>query len=226
MKLVGVGEQAAFHPLLDASGTITTGGTAQLVLPQHTTRSHFIFTNNSAFEMYVEFGGARATATLSGATVNTSVTIANSGFGYTKPPLVRFMGGGAPTGLNSGQPGVNWPAGVSTAFGPNNGFLGSTVPFPYWPAPPHPAQGHATLSGGSVNAIVVDDPGAAYLYAPYVLLLNNDLDPNGAATPAQFTGIYVPSGAKLEYNGSVCPTQAMAVWCATTSAPFCCKYMT
>ena len=222
MKLVGAGSQQARHFMFDASGTITTGGTAQLVLPDAVERSHFAFTNNSAANLFVEFGGARATATLTGGVV-TGFTITNSGFGYTKPPLVRIMGGGAPQGIFA-APGS--PVGVSTQIGANTGFLGSTIPQPGWPSPPNAARAHATLSGGSVNGFVIDNAGSGYLYAPLVMLINSDLDPNGAATPANGTGIIVVPGGSIYYNGTVCPTTPVSVWGATTGQQFCCKYMT
>lgn len=223
MKLVGAGEQQVRHHLFDASGSITTGGTAQLLLPEHLSRSHLVFTNNSSGNLFVEFGGARATCTISsGAVTSGGFSITNSGFGYTKPPLVRFLGGGAPQGLTGASPN----AGVSTAYGPNNGFLGSTIPYPRWPSPMQPAVAHATLSGGSVNAIVLDNPGSGYLYAPNIQLMNNDLDPNGVASPSSGVGAIVTPGGSIYYNGTACPTSPMSVWGATTGQAFACKYMT
>ncbi len=228
MKLVGSREQAVADYLLDASGTITTGGAAQLLLPQHMSRSSFMFVNNSASIMYVDFGAARATCALSTTTVSSTFTITNAGFGYTKPPVVRFMGGGAPQGVSvSAGPGTG---GVSTMVGANTGFIGSAIPFPNWPSPPHPAQAHATLSSGAVNAIVLDDPGAAYIYAPYMLLFNNGLDPVGCAVPSATAGAggfaVVANGGSLTFNGTVCPTDQCSVFCATTSAGFTLKYTT
>ena len=226
MKLVGSAEQQARHALFDASGTITTGGTPQLVLPEHQTRSHLLFVNNSSGNMYVEIGDARAVCTIAnGAVTAGGFTITNAGFNYTNPPIVRFLGGGVPQGAtNEPQPGR--PFGVSTQVGPNAGFLGSAIPYPQWPSPSRPAVAHATLSGNAVNAIVLDDPGSGYIYAPSVQLMHNDLDPNGAAAPALNVGIFVSPGGSIFYNGTTCPTSAVAVWSATTGAAFCCKYMT
>ena len=180
MKLVGAGSQQVYHPLFDASGTITSGSAPQLLLPRHLSRSMFMFTNNSSISMYMEFDGARATAAItSGAVSSTAIT--NAGFGYTKPPLVRFMGGGAPQGFVGSPGSVSAIDGVSTQVGPNTGFLGSTIPYPDWPSPPNVAQGYAVLTSNAVSSIVVTNPGSGYLYAPFVWLINNDLDPNGVA---------------------------------------------
>jgi hypothetical protein len=226
VKLVGAGNQQARHFLLDASGTITSGANPQLLLPEHLSRSLLMFTNNSANTMYLEFGGARATASLTnGAIANTSIT--NAGFGFSKPPLVRFMGGGAPQGLTGPSGGT---PGVSTQFGPNVGFVGSTVPFPEWPSPPNVATGIAVMTGSapnlSVASIQISNPGSGYLYAPFVWLINSDLDPNGAAIASATSGFAIPAGGSLTFNGTCCPTSAVSLFCATSTSVFTCKYMT
>ena len=229
MKLVGSAEQQLQHFLYDASGTITTGGTAQLVLPRHMSRSFFTFVNNSTSTMYLDFGAARATCVLSSKSISSTFTIANAGFGYTNAPIIRFYGGGGVQGfVGSAGPGLS---GVSTEVGTNNLILGSTIaPAPQWPSPQHPAVAHAVLSGGAVNSIVLDDPGAGYLYAPLLFMFNSDLDPVGCAVPSVTAGAggfqVVASGGALTFNGTVCPTDQCAVYCATTGAGFTCKYTT
>lgn len=205
MKLVGSSSQIALHPLYDASGTIAAGGTAQLVLAQSMMRSHLILGNNSNDPLWFEFGSARATCALTGTSVS-SFSITNAGFGFTRPPNVILLGGGPPPGQTTGPYlGLNQP----------NGF-----------APTHPATAHAVLVGGAVSSFVIDDPGANYLIAPYVFMYNDSLDPYGCAIPSANVGVLIPSGAPpLIYNGTVCPTDAIAVYGATTGDAFLCKWM-
>ena len=214
MKLVGAAEQQVRHFMYDASGVIAAGGTAQLLLPQHQARSLFMFTNNSNGDLILEFGAARATCTVSGGAVSSSFTITNSGFGYTNPPLVTFLGGGYPS--------VTLASGRGAGF--NTSYVG--VGGPLFPVPSHPAVAHATLSGGSVNAIVLDDPGAGYAVAPMVFLINSDLDPKGCATPSASSGYVISSGGSLTFNGTCCPTDAIGIYGATDNQAFTCKYMT
>lgn len=229
MKLWNAGEQRTRHFTYDASGTIGTGGVAQLLLPVHMSRSFLWFVNNSAAAMYVDIGGPRATCTISSNAVTSSFTINNAGFGYTKPPLIYFQGGGAPQGV------VVAPStgayGQSTMIGPNNGFLGSTLGWdPNWPSPSRPARAHAVLTANAVSSIVLDDPGAGYLYAPLMFFINDDLDPVGAALPSTTAGAgsleVVASGGSLSFNQTCCPTDQLAVICGTTGAGFTLKYMT
>lgn len=214
MKLFNSGEQQVRHFTYDASGTITAGGTPQLLLPQHQSRSMLLFTNNSDGDLRLEFGAARATCTISSGAVSSSLTITNAGFGYTKPPLVRFLGGGLPVATTaSGQP-----------MGPNTSYVGAAGPG--FPSPSHPARAHATLSGGAVNAIVLDDPGSGYVVAPMVFMINSDLDPIGCAAPSATDGYLISSGGSLYINGTCCPTDAIAIFGAADAQAFTCKFMT
>src|SRR5208283_2160962 len=109
--LVGAYMQQKRFPLYCADGTITTGGTPQLVLPQVPSRSFLKLQNLSNGPLWFEFGSARATATISGGVV-TGFTITNAGFNFTNPPVVRLLGGGkAGNGsyLGLGQPGGEAP---------------------------------------------------------------------------------------------------------------------
>jgi len=196
--------------MYDASGAITLGGTAQLLLPDHgwCGRSHFFFQNISVVNMYVDFGAARATATITSGVV-TGTTITNAGFNYSKPPIVRFEGGG--NGPNSSYIGLAAPGGLS---------------------PSNVATGVAVMTGTapnlSVASITLTHPGSGYVQAPFVFLFNSDLDPYGAALPSatEAGGISVGPQGTIYYNGTVCPTDPVAVFCATTSAAFTCKFMT
>jgi hypothetical protein len=205
LKLVGSSSQIALHSLYDASGTIAAGGTAQLVLAQSMMRSHLVLGNNSNDPLWFEFGSARATCSLTGGSVS-SFSITNGGFGFTRPPNVILLGGGAPPGQTTGPYlGLNQP----------NGF-----------APSHVAKAHAVLVGGAVSSFVIDNPGANYQIAPYVFMYNDSLDPYGCAVPSTNVGVLIPSGAPpLIYNGTVCPTDPIAVYGATTGDAFLCKWM-
>jgi hypothetical protein len=159
--------------------------------------------------MFVEFGSARATATISSGSVS-SITIKNAGFNFTKPPVVRFAGGGYAG--NASYLGLNQPGGE----GPNSTLGSGRV-----------AKAIATLSGGAVSAITITDPGAGYVIAPYVFIMNSDLDPYGCAVPSATAGVQIPaSGGNVSFNGTSCMTDAVSVYCATTSAAFVCKWMT
>src|ERR1700685_1015005 len=94
MHLVGSRGQFVRDFMYDASGTITTGGTPQLVLPEHPLRTSIFLQNISTNVLMVEFGGARATATINAAGAITAINITNAGFGYTQPPRIKFYGGG------------------------------------------------------------------------------------------------------------------------------------
>ena len=201
LKLPGSGEQQARHYLYDASGTITTGGTAQLLIPQTLSRNYFFFQNNSVGPLWLEFGSARATCTITNGAV-TSVSITNSGFNFTKPPVVRFLGGG---------------------YGANTAFLGAGQPG--YPSPSNVATGHAVLSGSTLGSITIDNPGSGYAIAPYVLIFDSDLDPFGCAAPASGTGILLPSGGPpFILQASFCTTDPVAVWGATTGQQYVCRW--
>lgn len=202
MQLVGVRGQQFFDPMFDASNTITAGGTAQLVLPQQKQRSMLLIQNISDTVMFFDFGGPRATATISSGAV-TSCTVTNAGFGYTEPPYIEFFGGG---NMN------------------NSKYLGATEPFA--PAPSRPAKAHAVLTAGAVTSIVIDDPGAGYAIAPFVFLRNVLNDPNGSVLPSATSGILLAAnGGSFYSNGTTCTTDPVAILCATTGKAFTCKFM-
>lgn len=205
MQLPNTRCQQQRDSLYDASGTITTGGTAQLLLPEAKSRSFFVFENISDTSMYLEFGSARATAALTSGKV-TSVSVTNSGFGFTIPPIIEFLGGGN-DGWNMTNPTTNTPG------------------LPGWPSPANPAKAIATISGGSVNAIIVNDGGANYKNAPYVFITNSYNDPFGCASPSATSGFMIASGGGFRMDSTTCTTDSISVFCTVTGKAFTCKYM-
>jgi hypothetical protein len=203
MKLVSAGNQERQDFLYVADGVIADGGTPQLVLARSMSRSSLILQNLSAHDLYFDIGSARATATISNGQV-TSCAVTNAGFNFTHPPVIRFLGGGLPTG-NTSYLGLNQPNG---------------------PAPSHPALAHCVLTGDAVSSIVIDDPGAGYVIAPYVFIFNSDLDPYGAPIPGTTSGFLLTSGsAPVAWNGTTCPSESVAVYGASTNDPYLARWM-
>ncbi len=203
MQLVGSRGQQVRDFMYDASGTVTTGGTAQLILPEQPNRTALLLQNISSGNIYIEFGGARATCSLTSGVVS-SFSITNAGFGYTIPPSVIFFGGGDvsrnPNFLGPGLPGLVTPTKIASAV--------------------------TTLSGGTVNAITLNSGGANYKNAPYVFLRAHENDPYGAATPSATSGLLLTAnGGSVFYNGTAITTDAIAIYGATTGQAFTCKYM-
>lgn len=195
--------------IFDASGTITSGGTAQLILPEAKMRSSLLVENISDTDMLIELGAGRATASITTGAIS-SVSVTNAGFGYSLAPTVKFVGGA-------------YPGGVTTAL---------TLALPSdasWPSPQHTAKAHCVMTGSAPNmtisSIVIDDGGSGYQYPPYVELSNNLLDPWGAAIPSAAVGILLKAGGgSYTSNGTVCTTDQISVFCASSSKAFMCKY--
>lgn len=208
MYLVGTRGQQAPDYSYRADGTITAGGTSQLVLPIPAGMSSLLIQNQSAGNLYFEFGSARATATISNGTVS-AVTVTNGGFGFTYPPHIDFLGGGgvgAASGVKvgAGQPGYAAPNSPGGATG-------------------RPAQARAVLTSGVITSIVIDDPGAGYSFAPYVKIVNAGGDAYGCADPYYgnvSSGVLLSAGGSLTSHATVCPTEQIAVWGATTGQVF------
>lgn len=209
MRLVGAGDQQARHFLYDASGTITSGSAPQLILPVSPARSVLLFHNISSYSMFLQIGSATATCTISSGAVN-AITVTNAGFGFSKPPVVRFLGGGTEG---------------------NSAYLGAGVPLAQ--SPSNYAVAHCVMTGAapnqSVSSISIDNGGSGYACAPFVFIMNSDLDPNGCADPSLNSGngiFCAAAGGSYYMNGTCCPTDSVAVFCAHTGAAFTCKYMT
>jgi len=211
LKLVGSGNQSAQHYFYRADGTIASGGTAQLVLGRSQSRSHLFLQNNSSAVMYVEIGtGAAHVSTLTNGVV-VAVNVDNAGFGFSHAPLVRFLGGGYAG--NTSYTGLAQPGGAAP-----DANVGA------------PAKAHCVMTGSapnmSISSITVDYGGANYAIAPYVQILNSDLDPNGAAVPSSGVGIQLAAnGGSIYYNGTACPTDPVSIWGGTSTQAFVCRWM-
>ncbi len=203
MKYVGTRGQQVRDVEYVADSSIASGGTAQLVLPEAKSRSYLFIQNLSDTDMYFEFGSARATATLTGGAVS-SCSVTNAGFGFTYPPKIEFLGGSYCVPKNTASVGVGQPG---------------------YPAPSRPAQASCVLTTGAVSSIQIDDPGAGYIVAPYVLITNSLRDPVGCALPASGVGMYLGGGQSFYRNGTTCPTDAIAVFCAASSKKFLVRWM-
>lgn len=214
MRLPGsVGQVNAGEILYDASGTITSGSAAQLVLPKAHSRSSLFFQNTSPNDMYLEIGGARATATLTNGVV-TSVSVENAGFGYTVAPTVEFLGGAFGNG-NQITPTFSGVTGLPDFMAPAapNGSL---------------AKAHCVMTGAagamSISSIVIDNGGKNYLYPPYVYLRNSLNDPFGSAIPSTSSGIVLTPAGSYTVNATICTTDQIAVFCASATSSFTCKF--
>jgi hypothetical protein len=211
MKLIGSGGQGRNDYGFRADGTIASGGTPQLLLPATSTRSFLVVQNLSSGSLWIDFGGPRAHATLTSGVV-TSVTVDNAGFGYTLPPVVRFIGGLAGVSSTAAH------AGFDTAQpAPTNAYGGG-----------RPAQAVAVLVGGAVSSITVTDGGTGYTNVPYVFLHNRREDPFGCADPSVSSGSGIllgANGGSYYVNGTVCPTDPVAIYGATTSQAFTCMWL-
>lgn len=196
------------------SGQLTSSSPTQLVLPEHRSRSYFLLENLSGNTIYIAFGAGEAKATISGGVV-TSISVTNGGFGFTVPPQVLLLGGGVDGNtkfVGATSPGYP-PPGVSY----NNDM----------PPIGRQAVAHAVLSGGVVTSIVVDDGGAGYALAPFVLMINDPNDPNGCADPSVNSGYGIPitTNGSFQFAGNTCTTSPVAIYCGTSGARFCCKFM-
>lgn len=216
MHVQGTREQhGRYWGLYDSpTGIIASGTAPQLVLPETSSRASFLFQNTSAAGMWLGLGSARASATISGGVVN-AVTVVNAGFNFSRAPLVRFYGGGIQPQGGVIQANASYVSG--TAYG--------------FPSPSHPALAHCVMTGSapnmSVASIAIDDGGAGYVIAPYVLLTNSELDPNGCFDPSAVqnavkgSGFYVPAYDYWpKHTALSLTTDPVAVFCATVNSTF------
>lgn len=211
-NLVGSTNQYIQNHLFDVSGTITTGTTPQLILPHARDRSSLIIQNISAVAMYLTIGAPPATCTLGSSTTANqvaTVTVGNAGFGYSRAPIVKFYGG------------ANWNR--------NQAPIYALSGLPEYPSPSNPATAHCVMAGSAPNmtisSIAIDNPGSGYAYPPFVLLINDELDPYGCSIPSTTNGILLAAnGGSYTANGTVTTTDQCALYCATTSSAFTAKF--
>lgn len=190
------GQPSPSDDLLDFSGTVAVAGTPQLVIPQQPGRSYLLLQNIFATAIFVTIGPAKVTATLTSGKV-TGFTIVNAGLGYTVAPKVRLLGGTIVGNMQISQ---------EQQFN----FKG--------------AKAVATISGGAVNSVSVDgDGGANYQVAPTVYLDNPGPDLGGGVLiPSATFGVELLTHDALIFDGSFCPTSAVAVFGAAGSEKFTC----
>lgn len=204
--------QGAQHPAFRADGSLTAA-TKQLILPRATSRAHLLIQNTTAAEtIQVDHGSARATATITNGQVS-GFTVLNGGFGFTLPPIVTLKGGGGNGIFLAALAGSAWdgrgqidnwpvPAGYNTLATP--------------PIVNRPATAHAVLTSGVVTSIVIDDPGAGYVNAPEVEILNHPNDPFGCADPTS-SGLQLASGVIYRLDGTFCHTDPIALYCSANA---------
>lgn len=209
--LPGIRGQVYTDRLFDASGAIATGGTPQLVLPVARIRSSLIIENISASNLFVEFGGPRATAVLTNGAIS-AINVTNAGFGYSIAPTVVILGGA-----------------MGSAGNPQIAPAYSLSGLPDWVSPNKSAKAHCVMTGSagsmSISSIVIDNPGSGYAYPPYILIHNHHNDPFGAAIPSATNGMQlIASGGSYTPNGSVCTTDQVSIFGASTGQQFTCKF--
>jgi hypothetical protein len=197
----GIRKQTPLDDLLDFSGTITTGGTAQLLLPQQPRRLYVSISNVDAADvLLVGIGPAKASATVAGGLV-TGIAVNNGGIGYTVAPQVRILGG-----IIQGDY-ERAPGGTNLQGVPDVGFQATAV---------------ATIAAGAVSAITVTNPGSGYLVAPLIYLENPWPSLGGGAySPSANNGIPIAVNTTFTFNGSLLvPSSAIAIVGATTGDQF------
>jgi hypothetical protein len=215
MYLQGTANQAGPHFRYRADGTIASATLPQLILPQSRTRTTFLFLNNSTVAMWIEIGPARAHAVMTGGSVTSVVFntqgLDNAGFNYTKPPIVRALGGDGKLVTPTSWPGNKGQVTTDVPSGPVS----------------RPAIISATISGGHITGFTITDPGAGYVNAPELYLENDPYDPFGCADPSVGggSGFLIQPGGSIGSDSTACDTSAIAVFCGTAGSPFACAYM-
>ena len=210
MYLIGAKGQLSCDRLYTIQGTIASNSAPQLITPIASSRSFFFIQNNSSATMWIGFGTAIVTATISGGAV-TGTTIVNGGFGFTAPPIIEFLGGAAYCPLTGlGPSGAGLPGYASPNNFPNNAGY-------------RPAQAHAVLTAGVLTSIVIDDPGSGYAFAPWVDVRNDFSDRYGCVNPffgSVPNGFQLSAGQSYTSNGTYSTTDQFAVFSATAGGAF------
>lgn len=217
MHLFNSGQQNGTDRAYRADGTLVSTA-PRLILPQTNSRAFLSIQNIGANAMFMEHGCARAIATITGGVV-TAISILNPGFGFTRPPIVQFKGGGTITALGAslwdGRGQIdNWqtPQGANLLVTPNTVYRA--------------AKATAVLTAGVVTSFSISDGGAGYTNPPEVLLTNDPLDPFGCADPSynSGSGVYVGLYGSYFLNGTFCHTDAIAFYASAGSASYYLEY--
>ncbi len=188
----GIRGQTHLDDLLDFSGTIASGGTAQLVLRQQPRRTSLFIANTSASStITIGIGPAMGTPTISGGGV-TSIAVANAGIGYTVPPLVRILGGV---------------------------IAGDLQTAPQHPASAHVILAAGAISSFVIDD---PGAGYVSTILPYIYLENPLWSLGGGALlPSATVGIPLVAGANFSTSGMIIvPTSAVAIFGPTTGNSF------
>lgn len=190
--------------LLDFSGTITTGGTAQLLIPQQNGRCVFYFENISSANLTLYIGPPPVTVALTNGVVS-SVTVADNGLNWKVAPLV-VLEGGIYTGNRNDRPGS--PNTVS-----GNNYAGKTA-----------TVTANALNSGALNGFTINDGGSGYLVAPTARLVNPwPQGGGGSGTPSATAGFLVVANGSLSFEHTFCPTSCITIFGGTTGQAFTCK---
>ncbi len=210
MYLIGAKGQQSNDRLYTIQGKIASATASQLITPIANSRTFLFVQNNSAATMWIGFGSALATATISGGAV-TGCTIVNGGFGFTAPPIIDFLGGAAYCPLTGlGPSGAGLPGYAAPNNFPNNAGY-------------RPAKAHTVLTAGVVTSIVIDDPGSGYAFAPFVDIRNEHSDRYGCVDPfygSTPNGFQLGASQSYTSNGTYTTTDQFSVFCATTGSAF------
>lgn len=207
--LIGARNQQQLDDYYDCSGTIITGGTPQLCIPQRKSCTKLVIQNLSSGALAISFGVLPATATLTNG-VLTALTVNDAGFGFQVPPTVLIMGGGN----------ANDPA--------SKGATAPDWPTPYNVATAVAVLGTSAISGLQINSFTITNPGSGYLAKPYVRIVPDRTDPTGVGLPSLTAGgsyLLSASGGNYYDNGTACPTTAISIIGATTGQAYTAKWM-
>lgn len=219
MYLLNSGNQQGAGYEYRADGQTLSGSNPQLLLPKALSRATVTIANCSDTSMWIERGQARAHAALTSGVVTSVVFntagLDNAGFNYTYAPIVHVEGGGPGLATPTSWPGSKGQIQWSPPQGPTA----------------RPARIRCTVSGGAVNAFIIDDGGSGYANPPELWLENDPRDPFGCADPSLNSGTGYLLGATgqpnsvLTINGTACSTDPIALFCAATSKKFYVAYM-
>jgi len=224
MYLPNSGGQSGQHRSYRADGTI--GNTSpKLILPEGTSRAFLSVQNIGTNPIYLEHGCARATATITNGAV-TSIAVLNGGFGFTRPPIVQFKGGGSGSGnLLAPLTASNWDGRGQIDRWPQPS--GTVISGTNTPTYNQAAQGVAVLTSGVVTSITILSGGSGYTNPPEIVLTNDPNDPFGCADPSKNSGsgaYLFGSGGTYFLNGTFCHTDAIALYCPAGSATYMVEY--